>query len=199
MAAYKRHCPRERSTRVRRVHWLGRWRARIEVWLENHKARRELRRCASLDPRFARDIGFSSDELAVVCAAPPWKAVTRPPSSLERGPSVDVQDLPGTVRQHHAVDCFRRVSPVAPRPREGPLTEPTAGAQPWPRERVLMPHLHHSPTAARPSQVGRNTSQIYCSNKPDDGNRGCSASEASGIRNEAETSRCSTLYLPLIN
>src|ERR1700738_3989771 len=33
-----------------------------------------------------------------------------------------------------------RVSPVAPRPREGPLTEPTAGAQPWPRERVLMPH-----------------------------------------------------------
>jgi hypothetical protein len=33
----------------------------------------------------------------------------------------------------------RRVSPVAPRPCEGPLTEPTAGAQPWPRERVLMP------------------------------------------------------------
>src|SRR5437667_12242816 len=33
----------------------------------------------------------------------------------------------------------RRVSPVAPRPREGPLTEPTAGAQPWPRERVLTP------------------------------------------------------------
>jgi hypothetical protein len=32
-----------------------------------------------------------------------------------------------------------RVSPVAPRPREGPLTEPTAGAQPWPRERVLLP------------------------------------------------------------
>ena len=91
---------------VRRVHWLGRWRARIEVWLENHKARRELRRCASLDPRFARDIGFSSDELAVVCAAPPWKAVTRPPSSLERGPSVGVQDLPGTVRQH-AVPCAR--------------------------------------------------------------------------------------------
>ena len=29
LAAYKRHCSRERSTRVRRVHWLG-----IEVWLE---------------------------------------------------------------------------------------------------------------------------------------------------------------------
>jgi hypothetical protein len=46
-----------------------------------------------------------------------------------------VHQLPAT-----AVNgCCRRVSPVAPRPREGPLTEPTAGAQPWPRERVLMP------------------------------------------------------------
>ena len=32
-------------------------------------------------------------------------------------------------------------SPVAPRPREGRLTEPTAAAQPWPRERVLMPPI----------------------------------------------------------
>jgi hypothetical protein len=32
----------------------------------------------------------------------------------------------------------RRVSPVAVGPREGPLTALTAGAQPWPRERVLM-------------------------------------------------------------
>src|SRR5580692_1974528 len=39
---------------------------------------------------------------------------------------------------HPAGVCYRRISPVAPRPREGPLTEPTAGAQPWPRERVLM-------------------------------------------------------------
>jgi hypothetical protein len=37
-----------------------------------------------------------------------------------------------------------RVSPVAPRPREGPLTEPIAGVQPWPRERVLMPLTRHS-------------------------------------------------------
>ena len=29
-------------------------------------------------------------------------------------------------------------SPLGPRPREGPLAEPTAGAQPLPRERVLM-------------------------------------------------------------
>ena len=39
----------------------------------------------------------------------------------------------------------RRVSPVAPRRREGPLTEPTPGAQPWPRERVLMPHCRPCP------------------------------------------------------
>ena len=37
----------------------------------------------------------------------------------------------------------RRVSPVAPRPREGPLTEPTAGVQPWPRERVILPLSSH--------------------------------------------------------
>jgi len=44
----------------------------------------------------------------------------------------------------------RRVSPVAPRPREGPLTEPTAGPQPWPRERVLVP-LKQSSAAATTS------------------------------------------------
>ena len=33
---------------------------------------------------------------------------------------------------------YRRVSPIAPRPREGPLIEPTADARPGPRERVLM-------------------------------------------------------------
>jgi hypothetical protein len=43
---------------------------------------------------------------------------------------------------------YRRVSPVSPRPREGPLTEPTAGAQPWRRERVLMPHCRPSPRAS---------------------------------------------------
>jgi hypothetical protein len=48
----------------------------IAVWLENH--RRELRRYASLDPRFARDIGFTSDALAVVCAAPAWGACYAP-------------------------------------------------------------------------------------------------------------------------
>jgi hypothetical protein len=43
-------------------------------------------------------------------------------------------------------------SPVAPRPREGPLTEPTAVAQPWRRERVLMPLSSHSP---HPRSIGK--------------------------------------------
>ena len=34
--------------------------------------------------------------------------------------------------------------PVASRPREGPLTEPIAGVQPRPQERVLMPHTRRS-------------------------------------------------------
>jgi hypothetical protein len=33
----------------------------------------------------------------------------------------------------------RRVSPVAPRLREGPLAETTAGVRPRPQERLLMP------------------------------------------------------------
>ena len=41
-------------------------------------------------------------------------------------------------------DHFRCVSSVALRSREGPFTEPRAGAQPRPRERVLMPHSGHS-------------------------------------------------------
>jgi hypothetical protein len=44
-----------------------------------------------------------------------------------------------------------------PRPPEGPLTEPTAGAQPWPRERVLMPLCRHSPRAPRLAHAGGNT------------------------------------------
>jgi len=47
---------------------------------------------------------------------------------------------------------YRRVSPIAPRPREGRLTEPIAGAQPWLRERVLMPHCGHCPNPYAGSQ-----------------------------------------------
>src|SRR5690348_16180690 len=48
-----------------------------------------------------------------------------------------------TLRHGAATRRFRRVSPVAPRPREGPLTKPIAGAQPRRLERVLMPHSSH--------------------------------------------------------
>src|SRR6516165_7539329 len=41
-------------------------------------------------------------------------------------------------------DRCRRVSPVAVRSGEGPLTERTAGAQPARRERVFMPHCRPS-------------------------------------------------------
>jgi hypothetical protein len=34
--------------------------------------------------------------------------------------------------------CFRRVSPVAVRPGEGLLNEPTPAVRPWSRERVFM-------------------------------------------------------------
>ena len=35
--------------------------------------------------------------------------------------------------------CNRRVSPIAPNPGEGLLTEPTPAVRPWSRERVFMP------------------------------------------------------------
>jgi hypothetical protein len=56
----------------------------------------------------------------------------RAEATVRKGSNLPFRGKGGKVRN-------RRVSPVAPRPGEGPLTEPTAGAQPWPRERVLMP------------------------------------------------------------
>jgi hypothetical protein len=43
---------------------------------------------------------------------------------------------------------------VALRPREGLLTEPTAGVQPWPRERVLMPLKGPCRRAQAPAELG---------------------------------------------
>ena len=48
----------------------------------------------------------------------------------------------------------RRVSLVAPRPREGPLTEPIAGTEPRPQERVLMPHTCRSRYPPGSAQLG---------------------------------------------
>jgi hypothetical protein len=61
----------------------------------------------------------------------------RAEATVRKGSNLPFRGKGGKVRN-------RRVSPVAPRPGEGPLTEPTAGAQPWPRERVLMPHTCRS-------------------------------------------------------
>ena len=51
-------------------------------------------------------------------------------------------------------DRCRRVPPIARRPREGPLNEPIAGAQPRPQERVLMPHTRRSQYPPRSAQSG---------------------------------------------
>ncbi|MEO8714311.1 MAG: hypothetical protein ABI369_04795 [Acetobacteraceae bacterium] len=34
------------------------------AWFENHQARRRLRLCQMLDPRFANDIGLTPDQIA---------------------------------------------------------------------------------------------------------------------------------------
>jgi len=44
----------------------------VAGWLANQKARRELFRCASLDRRFAWDIGLTPDEIERECSAPFW-------------------------------------------------------------------------------------------------------------------------------
>jgi hypothetical protein len=49
---------------------------------------------------------------------------------------------------------FRCNLAVATRSSEGRLTQPKAGAQPWPRERVLMPHTRRSQHPSGPAQVG---------------------------------------------
>src|SRR5215469_11568574 len=62
--------------------------------------------------------------------------LTLPVSCAWRTTAIDLgQWLPGGSADGRS----RRVSPIAPRHREGPLTEPKAGAQPRPQERVLMP------------------------------------------------------------
>ena len=48
----------------------------------------------------------------------------------------------------------RRFSPIAPRPREGLLTEPTPAVRPWSRERVFMPHCCRSQRRRRVAELG---------------------------------------------
>jgi len=53
------------------------WRALLGAWVENYKARRQLQRCLSLDPRFAKDIGLTAGEIEMECRAPFWVPVPR--------------------------------------------------------------------------------------------------------------------------
>jgi hypothetical protein len=80
----------------------------------------------------------------------------------------------------------RRVSPVAPRPRESPLTEPTAGVQPWPRERVLMPLSGPSPGPTRSLTPTSNLSVNRCGVVPAPWQRASAMSKSTGlVRNSA--------------
>jgi hypothetical protein len=49
---------------------------------------------------------------------------------------------------------FRRVSPVAVRPGEGPLTEPTVATQPWRRKSLFMPQSRPTGLAFETGGVG---------------------------------------------
>jgi hypothetical protein len=58
------------------------WVLVLRRWLANQHARRELCRCASLDPRFANDIGLTLGEIAWECRAPFWVAVAHPHDAI---------------------------------------------------------------------------------------------------------------------
>jgi uncharacterized protein YjiS (DUF1127 family) len=69
---------------ARRTGWLS----IIRGWLENHMARRRLQSCASLDPRLAKDIGLSPEEIEMECSAPFWVSIPSRPYA-RRGRGVD--------------------------------------------------------------------------------------------------------------
>ena len=54
------------------------WRATLAAWRERRAARRHLRDYLALDPRFARDIGLTPDEIEVERGRPFWTGVRRP-------------------------------------------------------------------------------------------------------------------------
>lgn len=53
------------------------WRAKLAAWREARAARRHLRDCLALDPRFARDVGLTPDDLAREIGRPFWRPVDR--------------------------------------------------------------------------------------------------------------------------
>ena len=53
------------------------WVSGLRRWLTNCRARRELRRCVSLDPRFVADVGLTESEIVRACNVPFWVSVAR--------------------------------------------------------------------------------------------------------------------------
>lgn len=53
------------------------WRARLAAWREARAARRHLRIHLALDPRFARDVGLTPDDLAREIGRPFWHPIER--------------------------------------------------------------------------------------------------------------------------
>lgn len=53
------------------------WRALLAAWREARAARRHLRDCLALDPRFARDVGLTPDDLAREIGRPFWHPLDR--------------------------------------------------------------------------------------------------------------------------
>ena len=74
-------------------------------------------------------------------------------SSANRGtrarPKMSIERLTSRFRSGTTNGRNRRVSPVAVRPGEGPLTEPTAGTQPCRWQPLFMPPLRSLPKASR--------------------------------------------------
>lgn len=68
--------------------WARQWRFVLRAWRENYAARCRLRQCATLDRRFANDIGLTQDEVARLCDGPPWKPIRTPCGSATASPSV---------------------------------------------------------------------------------------------------------------
>jgi uncharacterized protein YjiS (DUF1127 family) len=54
-----------------------RWRAMLDAWRRNRRARQRLDLSQKLDPRFARDIGLTQTELAIELERPFWSEVDR--------------------------------------------------------------------------------------------------------------------------
>lgn len=53
------------------------WRAWLARWHKAGAARRLLRDCLAADPRFARDIGLTAEEIGIETVRPFWKEIRR--------------------------------------------------------------------------------------------------------------------------